>query len=137
MSNFEQKNIKTRNIMKLLIILYSCILTISTLSSCENIKSLLGEKSEHVVGGYSKQRKPTHEEVELFNLATASLQGVEYKPINVATQIVAGTNYRFLCKARSTGNDKRGKRYYAVIVIHKPLTTEEQPRILSIERESR
>lgn len=137
MSNFEQKNTKTRNLMKYIIILCSCILTVSTLSSCENIKSLWGNTSEHVVGGYSKQRKPTHEEEELFKRATASLQGVEYKPINVATQIVAGTNYRFLCKARSTGNDKRGKRHYAVIVIHKSLVAEEQPRILSIERESR
>ena len=114
------------------------ILSISSLPSCEQIKSLFCKEQTHIVGGYSKPRNITIEEESLFKQATTSLQGVEYKPENVATQIVAGTNYRFLCKARSIdSNGKKGKRYYAAIVIHKPLNPEEPPRILSIERQSR
>ena len=114
------------------------ILSIFTFTSCEKIKPLLTKEQTHVVGGYSKPRSLTDQEELFFQKATANLQGVEYKPENVATQIVAGTNYRFLCKARSIDqNGKKGKRHYAAIVIHKPLNPEEQPRILSIDRESR
>ena len=124
--------------MKKIIVVIVSILAITTLSSCEQLKSLWGKEQEAVVGGYSKTRKITSDEEALFHQATATLQGAEYEPQNVATQIVAGTNYRFLCKARLLDqNGKKGKRYYAVIVIHKPLSAEEPPRILSIERESR
>ena len=122
--------------MKRIIAIIASILSIATLSSCEQLKSLWGQEQETLVGGYSKTRKLTSDEKELFHQVTTSLQGAEYEPENVATQIVAGTNYRFLCKARLLDEKgKKGKRYYAVIVIHK--SAEEPPRILSIERESR
>ena len=53
----------------------------------------------------------------------------------MATQVVAGTNYRFVCKAREKG--RRGKRFDAVIVIYKPLPGQGEPRITSIERSTR
>lgn len=34
-----------------------------------------------------------------FNTAMRGLVGVSYKPLAVATQVVAGTNYCFLCEA--------------------------------------
>ena len=53
-------------------------------------------------------------------------------------QIVAGVNYRFLCKARRVDEGgKRGKRYYATIVVHKPLAGRGDLQILSIEKQSR
>lgn len=91
--------------------------------------------ADTAVGGYTKTRRLSVEERELFTSATSSIEGVEYKPMNVATQVVAGTNYRFLCKAKETG--KGGKKYYAAIVIHKPLPGEGEPRVISIEREER
>jgi hypothetical protein len=131
-------NIKILIGMKRIIAIIASILSIATLSSCEQLKSLCHKEQETVVGGYSKTRKLSDQEKELFHQTTATLQGVEYEPENVATQIVAGTNYRFLCKARLLDEkSKKGKRYYAVIVIHKPLSPEEPPRILSIEREPR
>ncbi len=71
----------------------------------------------------------------MFTSVTASIEGVEYKPMNVATQVVAGTNYRFLCKAKEMNGE--GKKYYAAIVIHLPLPGQGEPRLLSIEREER
>ena len=102
--------------------------------SCQRVKGLFS-KEEHLVGGYSEMRKPTAEELALFERATATLVGAEYKPMSVATQIVAGVNYRFLCKARKVDDaGKRGKRFYAVIVVHKPLVGQGEERILSIEK---
>lgn len=116
--------------------IFLVISSIFTFSSCENLKTFLNPEQEHIVGGYSKPRNITNEEVALFKQVTASLQGVEYKPKSVSTQIVAGTNYRFLCNARTIDNNgKKGKRHYAAIVIHKPLNPEEKPRILSIDRQ--
>ena len=77
----------------------------------------------------------TREERALFEAAVASIDDTTYKPLNVATQVVAGTNYRFVCKAREKG--RRGKRFDAVIVIYKPLPGQGEPRITSIERSTR
>lgn len=87
------------------------------------------------VGGYSQTRSLTQSEEQLFQSATASIEGVDYEPVNVATQVVAGTNYRFLCKAREQQGNR--KKYYAVVVIYKPLAGEGEPRITSIVREER
>lgn len=95
------------------------------------------DRLDTAVGGYSKTRRISDSEKELFTTLTASIEGVEYRPMNVATQVVAGTNYRFLCKAREVENGKKGDKYYAVVVIHKPLPHQGEPRIIEIERQKR
>lgn len=120
-----------------LILLLSALLLGST--SCERLGELgFGKESSGVVGGYSSPHNLSDEELAIFEQATAGLQGVEYKPMNVATQIVAGVNYRFMCKARRVDESgKKGKRFYAVIVVHKPLAGRGDLQILSIEKQSR
>lgn len=116
------------------------LLLLCASTSCQKVQELISgsEPSQHVVGGYTKPHSLSDQEQEIFLRATASLQGVEYKPMNVATQIVAGVNYRFLCKAwRLDEKGKRDKRYYATIVVHKPLAADAELQILSIERQSR
>lgn len=108
--------------------------------SCQQVRQIFSKSDEPigVVGGYSEPHNLTDEELAIFQQATSNLQGVEYKPMNVATQIVAGVNYRFLCKARRVGeNGKKGKRYYATIVVHKLLAGRGDLKILSIEKQSR
>lgn len=94
-----------------------------------------GGGSDSVVGGYTSQRSITDDEREMFDRAVAEIEDIEYTPRSVATQVVAGTNYRFVCKARETV--KGGKRFDAVIVIYKPLPGQGEPRITSIERSRR
>lgn len=116
------------------------IAVLCSFPSCERVSEIFNAQKaqEGIVGGYSKPRNLTDTDVALFEQATAQLQGVEYKPMNVATQIVAGVNYRFLCKARRIDESgKKGKRFYAAIVVHKPLAGQGEPRILSIEKQSR
>ncbi len=86
-----------------------------------------------IVGGYSKPRKLTKDEKALFEEAVQGLEGVEYKPLNVATQVVAGTNYRFICRGRETA--RKGKRFDAVIVVYKPLPGQGEPRVTSVDRQ--
>ena len=83
-----------------------------------------GAKSDdtEIVGGYSKPRKLTKDEKALFEEAVQGLEGVEYKPLNVATQVVAGTT-------------RKGKRFDAVIVVYKPLPGQGEPRVTSVDRQ--
>lgn len=99
---------------------------------CGGAGNAQGDDTE-IVGGYSKQRPPTKEEKALFEEAVKGLEGVEYKPLSVATQVVAGTNYRFLCRGRETA--RKGKRFDAVIVVYKPLPGQGAPRVTSVERQ--
>jgi len=52
-----------------------------------------------IAGGYSEDRDLTPEDLELFREATAGFVEVVYEPIKVATQVVAGMNYRFTALA--------------------------------------
>lgn len=114
------------------ILLLAAVLSCANMS-CDRLSGITSERS--VVGGYSEPRKLSDEERALFDSVAAEIAGVKYEPINVATQIVADTNYRFLCKGKET--ERRGKKFYAVIVVHKPLPNAGEPRVMSIERQKR
>lgn len=110
----------------------------SLLIGCDNVDSLFSSEKD-IVGAYSKQRRLTNEQKALFFSTTESLgDRWEYKPLNVGVQVVAGTNYRFLCKGREKiDKNRRGKKIYAEIIIHQPLPGQGEPRIISITRQSR
>lgn len=65
------------------------------------------------VGGWTPFAPVTKEEEKIFNKATQGILGVKYTPEQVSHQLVAGTNYRFICKAVSSTNPPR--EYYASI----------------------
>jgi hypothetical protein len=70
-------------------------------------------------GGFSEARELTDEDREVFEQAMADLLGVVYEPVEVATQVVAGTNYRFTCMATAVVPD--AQPYTAYVYIFKPL----------------
>lgn len=125
--------------MRLLMIL--TILALSTLcNACDSLSGLFPGSTPQAqsVGGYTEARRLKDNEKELFDKYVARIGDVEYEAMNVATQVVAGVNYRFLCKGREVKADgSRGKKFYAVIVLHKPLPDRGEPRIISIERQKR
>ena len=119
--------------------LYVLILLVSVtfFAGCDDLKSVFdfGEKS---VGAYSRQRRPTDVQKALFYEVTASLgDRVEYEPMNVGVQVVAGTNYRYFCKGREKMSDGKTQKIYAEIIIHQPLPGQGEPRIISISRQKR
>ena len=112
------------------------VAAMSLCCSCDrlsNIFSTPDSASTNQVGGYSESRRLTDREKELFDEYVARIGDVEYEAL-----IVAGTNYRFLCKAREIKADgKRGKKFYAVVVLYRPLPGQGEPRVTSIERQKR
>ena len=72
-----------------------------------------------IPGGWTVHDTITTENLEMFNNAVKGLVGVKYEPIKVATQIVNGTNYCFICKSTLINQDPR--EGIAKILIYKPL----------------
>ena len=72
-------------------------------------------------GGWSEFCALNPQEEALFQ-KTMTLKGVDYKPFAVATQLVNGTNYKFLCNATTVTNPPR--LFLAQVVIYQPLQGE-------------
>jgi hypothetical protein len=86
--------------------------------------------SEQLVGAWTPFGPVTPEEQVAFNTATEGLVGVGYVPEAVSTQVVAGMNYRFLCKATPAYPD--AQPYPAMVSIYQPPNG--QPHVTSITK---
>lgn len=83
-----------------------------TSTSCTHKTKLSEDKqTNQMTGAYSEGHKVSKEELEIFEDAYCG--EMELSPISVSTQVVAGTNYKFVCK------DKDGHKY--LLVIYKQL----------------
>ena len=83
--------------MKKLIALLLMILVMLSAASAEG--------SRHLSGGWTPSADPavTEELKALFDKGTETLTGVSYTPVvYLGSQVVAGTNHAFLCKAETT-----------------------------------
>jgi len=84
------------------------------------------EEKPEMVGAYDDGRTPTKDEIELFKDTYKG--NIELTPITVSTQVVAGTNYKFVCK------DKSGS-IYQVIIYQKLPAYGGEAEVTSIEKE--
>jgi len=83
-----------------------------------------------VAGGYSNWNFTISPEADAIFKAAVNLVGVKYTPIAFATQVVAGTNYAFLCKAAVVvpNAPQRAVKLY----IFKPLPGQGEPHVTQI-----
>lgn len=72
--------------------------------------------TKNIKGGWSSFSPVTKEDEKIFSKAINGLLGVKYTPELVSYQIVAGKNYRFICRAVSTTNPPR--EYYASVTFY-------------------
>lgn len=75
-----------------------------------------------IPGGWTVHDTISAEDLEMFNNIVKGLVGVKYEPIKVATQLVNGTNYCFICKSVLISQDLR--EGIAKVSIYKPLQGE-------------
>lgn len=81
----------------------------------------------NLAGGWTSYSTQISKEAQnAFNEALKNHTGVHYTPLAVASQVVAGINYRFLCDAQIVYPD--APHYAAFVQIFKPLNG---PAILS------
>lgn len=110
------------------------ILAATLLTACGGPGKKAEKQPEKTVmcGGYNQQRPLSDAERTLFRQVTDTLTGVSYTPESVATQVVAGTNYRFICRAKSATPDPAA--YKAEVVVYKPLPGQGEAKITKITR---
>lgn len=112
-------------------LIFGFLLLLSSCGSRTNGNKAPQEK-EQLCGGYTAQRAITPTELELFKKATDTLEGVLYTPQSVATQVVAGVNYHFICEAAAVTREPQ--LYQAAIIIYQPLPGQGEPRITKITK---
>lgn len=86
------------------------LLVLLALVGCATQKK---EEETQVVGGWQtvEDGTITDELQEIFNKATEQLEGVDYKAVKLLeTQVVSGTNYKFLCDATVVAPDATTKQ---------------------------
>ncbi|WP_036877759.1 hypothetical protein [Xylanibacter oryzae] len=86
----------------------------------------------NVPGGWSQFRSPTKDEETLFKEVMGVILGVRYNPIVVASQVVNGTNYCFICRAIVVTNPPF--EYNVMVYIYKPLEAGGKPYCTDIKR---
>lgn len=89
-----------------------------------------GKTDEMLVGGYSEQRPLTAEDSAAFAEATKDYAYLSLKPLSVATQIVAGTNYLFVCEMKAFG----GPATQTNVKIFKPLPGQGAAELIVVEK---
>ena len=95
-----------------------------------NIIPLVINDETETDGGWTLPRKPTEEDVHVFNEAMEGLVGVGYTPLSVQSQLVKGVNYRFLCNATTVTREP--KTFQAMVTVYKPLPGEGKAYITAI-----
>lgn len=87
--------------------------------------------SETMHGGWTPFNSTLSKtDIAIFGKAMHGLVGVNYEPVAVATQVVAGRNYDFFCNARGVYPGSTNDA--AIVRIYDPATGD--PHITSITR---
>ena len=89
-----------------------------------------GKTDEMFVGGYSEQRPLTAEDSAVFAEATKDYAYLGLKPLSVSTQVVAGTNYLFVCEMKAFG----GPATQTNVKIFKPLPGQGAAELIVVEK---
>lgn len=92
---------------------------------CAALQEVSVEQDSSVVqrplcGGYSEWRNPSEDELAVFKTATAGTEYHSLTPTSVASQVVAGTNFRFLCGEKT-------------LVVFRPLPGRGAPVVTAVE----
>lgn len=98
---------------------------IACLTSCAGRQNQSENEADDtfLVGAYADYRTISDEEKNLFDSACSYSDRLV--PQSVATQVVAGTNYSFICTDKSENVVK--------VVVFKPLPNQGEPRVTSVE----
>ncbi len=92
----------------------------------------MGTQENLMPGAYTPFHCVDADEKKLFNEVMDKFVGVGYDPVAVATQVVAGTNYKYFCNAKIVYPDS--PNYTAMVIIYKPLPGEGDPHLTEIRK---
>lgn len=84
----------------------------------EETKTKKEVEAQIMPGGWSAFQCVNKEATQVFEKALQGFVGVSYTPVAFATQVVAGTNFRFFCNARIVYPESINEA--AIISIYQP-----------------
>lgn len=90
---------------------------LAAITGCEKKAAEL--PSEQIAGGYTADRELDADDLAVFEAVMAEVDGADYAPELVATQVVAGINYRFTATATPATPDS--EPYTVYVYIYQPL----------------
>ncbi len=82
-----------------------------------------------IVGGWTPYHQLDAQDKKVFQEALTGFVGVHYTPLEVSTQVVNGTNYRYLSNAQVPGTELV---YKVIVSIYAPLNG--APHVTEIHR---
>lgn len=88
----------------------------------------MGSGDEPRLGAFTDQRPLTEEDLAIFNKATENYGYLNLQPLSVATQLVAGMNYLFVCASGAAEGASEVE-----VAVFKPLG-DADPYLVSVER---
>lgn len=89
-----------------------------------------GKTDEMLMGGFSEQHPLTAEDSAVFAAATKDYAYLKLAPLSVATQVVAGTNFLFVC---TTSGFNRPPTE-TMVKIFRPLPGRGEPELIVMEK---
>jgi len=89
-----------------------------------------GKTEEMLMGGFTDQRPLAAEDSAVFAAATKDYAYLNLKPLSVATQVVAGTNFLFVCEMKAFG----GPASQTNVKIFRPLPGRGDPELIFVEK---
>jgi flavodoxin len=89
-----------------------------------------GKTDEMLMGGFTDQRALTAEDSAVFAVATKDYAYLKLAPLSVATQVVAGTNYLFVCTTSGINRPPTE----TLVKIFKPLPGRGEPELIVMEK---
>lgn len=81
--------------------------------------------TQFLCGGYTAQRDLTHEDSLFFENVVSKTEYKDLSPQSVATQVVAGINFNFVCIEKSNGKKCN-------VIIYKPLPGQGEATITEV-----
>ncbi len=107
-------------------IMISCSAQQNSTQTIESESINMEEKqTQFLCGGYTTQRELTHEDSLFFENVVSNTEYKDLTPQSVATQVVAGINFHFVC------SDKNNKKIN--VIIYKPLPGQGEATITKVE----
>ena len=97
-------------------------------SDTQATEAVAGQE-QTLLGGYTEQREPTEEELDIFRHVTGESE-MTLNPLSVSTQVVAGLNYKFWCRYEDSAHDASG---HCWVIIYRDL--QGNATLTSIEKE--
>jgi hypothetical protein len=92
----------------------------------------MGTEKDLMPGAYTTFHCVDAKEQELFKKVTETIVGVDYEAVAVATQVVAGTNYKFFCNARIVYPE--APYYTAMVIVFQPLPGQGDATVTEIRK---